>query len=172
MPTGLKAEIVTEDSVVISWQYENGLTYHVYRRSTASDGSLFRVDDTTGSLSNRGLADSTFSDTTVDPADQYEYMIIAEDEFGNLSPHSAILEAIAPEYVCGDIDGNQSVNVSDIVTLISYVFADGPPPDPPAAGDVDCSGTINVADVVTLISYIFAEDTLPCDPDADGVPDC
>ena len=73
---------------------------------------------------------------------------------------------------CGDVDGSCSVNMSDVVYLIQYIFAGGPPPVQLWIGDVDCSGSINMSDVVYLIQYIFAGGPAPCDPDGDGVPDC
>ena len=76
------------------------------------------------------------------------------------------------EYLCGDADGSGSINISDAVYLIQYIFAEGPPPDPLAAADSDCSGGINMSDVVYLIQYIFAEGPTPCDPNGDGTPDC
>jgi hypothetical protein len=71
---------------------------------------------------------------------------------------------IGASWTCGDCDGNGLVNVSDIVLLINYVFADGPPPYPEWAGDVDCNGTVNVSDVVYLINYVFGEGPEPCEP--------
>jgi hypothetical protein len=77
-----------------------------------------------------------------------------------------------PAYVCGDADGNDVVNVSDIVWMINFVFGTGDPPDPLAAGDVDCNGSVNVSDIVCLINFVFGTGKNPCDPDDDGVPDC
>jgi aminopeptidase YwaD len=68
-----------------------------------------------------------------------------------------------PFFVCGDVDNNGSVNVSDVVALISYVFGDGVAPDPIEAGDVDCNESINVSDIVYLIDFVFAEGPRPCE---------
>jgi hypothetical protein len=76
------------------------------------------------------------------------------------------------DYVCGDADGNEVVNVSDIVWMINFVFGDGPPPEPMAAGDVDCNGSVNVSDIVFLINFVFGTGDEPCDTDGDGEPDC
>jgi hypothetical protein len=68
------------------------------------------------------------------------------------------------DFVCGDADANGNVNVSDIVYLIDYVFADGPEPIPHMlAGDVDCNETVNVSDVVYLIAFVFGDGPPPCD---------
>jgi hypothetical protein len=65
-------------------------------------------------------------------------------------------------YVCGDADGNGTVNVSDAVYLLNYIFAGGPEPDPPAAGDVDCNAIVNISDAVYLLAYVFAGGPEPC----------
>jgi hypothetical protein len=69
---------------------------------------------------------------------------------------------IEPAYLCGDADGNDIVNISDAVYLISYIFGGGPPPDPLLAGDCDCSDIVNISDAVYLISYIFGGGPEPC----------
>jgi len=66
-------------------------------------------------------------------------------------------------YVCGDIDGQQTVDIDDVVALIAYIFSGGAAPNPLEAGDVDCSGGIDIDDVVYLISYIFSGGSAPCD---------
>jgi hypothetical protein len=68
----------------------------------------------------------------------------------------------ACDFICGDVDQNTSVNVSDIVYLINFVFGPGAEPDPYYSGDVDCNLTINVSDVVYLINFVFGEGPAPC----------
>lgn len=68
----------------------------------------------------------------------------------------------APQYLCGDADGSDAVNISDAVYLIGYIFSGGPAPDPLAAGDVDCSAAVNISDAVYLITYIFSGGSAPC----------
>jgi hypothetical protein len=64
----------------------------------------------------------------------------------------------------GDVNADNKINVSDIVYLIDYVFADGPEPIPNwTVGDVDCTGFTNVSDIVYLINYVFAFGPPPCD---------
>jgi uncharacterized protein (TIGR02145 family) len=72
--------------------------------------------------------------------------------------------AVAELYVCGDADGDGTVNVSDAVFLISYVFGGGPPPTPLLVGDCDGNEIVNVSDVVYLIAYIFGGGPEPICP--------
>jgi len=90
-PGGLTGTVVSGASVVISWTAVPGETYHVYRRSAASSGSFFRLDDPAGSSANPGTPDSFFVDNTVNGTDSYNYMVIAQDGAGNLGPHSDLL---------------------------------------------------------------------------------
>ncbi len=87
-PIGMKATVASTSRVMVSWNKVAGMTYHVYRRYTSSNGSLFRLDDPSGSLANPGVSDSFFADTTVDGASSYTYMVIGEDSSGKYTPHS------------------------------------------------------------------------------------
>lgn len=70
---------------------------------------------------------------------------------------------IVPQlFVSGDADGSGTVNISDAVYLINYIFSGGPAPAPLAAGDPDCSGAVNISDAVYLINYIFSGGPAPC----------
>jgi hypothetical protein len=76
------------------------------------------------------------------------------------------------EYICGDASADGTVNVSDAVLIINYVFVGGDPPDPLEAGDVNCSADVNVSDAVYIINYVFVGGDDPCDIDGDHIPDC
>jgi hypothetical protein len=71
-------------------------------------------------------------------------------------------------FLCGDADGSggdPAVDIDDVVYLINYIFASGPPPDPIEAGDVNCNGgdvPVDIDDVVYLINYVFAGGPEPC----------
>jgi hypothetical protein len=69
------------------------------------------------------------------------------------------------EYICGDANNDEEVNVSDAVWMLNYIFLGGPPPDPVHAAEINCDGDPNVSDVVWLLNYIFY-------PGAPGPCDC
>jgi hypothetical protein len=75
-------------------------------------------------------------------------------------------------YSCGNANGDESVNVSDAVYIVNYVFLGGNPPDPLKVGDVNCDDLVNVSDAVWLINYIFIGGNWPCDTNGDHIPDC
>lgn len=66
------------------------------------------------------------------------------------------------DYICGDVDDNSMVNISDAVHLISYIFGGGETPNSMLACDVNCSLSVNISDAVCLISFIFAGGMPPC----------
>jgi subtilisin family serine protease len=76
------------------------------------------------------------------------------------------------ELSCGDVNGSGSINVSDAVYLINYIFVEGPPPVQYMIGDANCDGDTNISDVVVIINYVFLDGHAPCDLDNDGIPDC
>jgi uncharacterized protein (TIGR02145 family) len=63
--------------------------------------------------------------------------------------------------VCSDANGDGTVNISDAVYLITYIFAGGMEPQPLVAGDVNYDGAVNISDAVYMIAYIFASGPAP-----------
>jgi len=80
------------------------------------------------------------------------------------SDGDGIGDACDAAYVCGDANGDGSVNVGDAVYIINYVFRGGPAPVPFGAGDANCDGSVNVGDAVYIINYVFRGGPVPCCP--------
>jgi hypothetical protein len=68
----------------------------------------------------------------------------------------------ACDFVCGDANGSATVNISDAVYLIAYIFTGGPAPNPLLSGDANCDSAVNISDAVYLIAYIFSGGPAPC----------
>jgi subtilisin family serine protease len=65
----------------------------------------------------------------------------------------------------GDANGDESVNVSDAVYIINYVFIDGSPgPVSDCGGDANNDSDINVSDAVFIINYVFIDGSPEPDP--------
>jgi len=62
----------------------------------------------------------------------------------------------------GDINHDYTINISDAVALINYVFLSGSAPDPLYIGDVNCDDKINLVDIMYLVNYSFEGVSLPC----------
>jgi len=65
-------------------------------------------------------------------------------------------------FVCGDANTDQSVDISDAVYLIAYIFSGGAAPSPMTAGDANCDDAVDISDVVYVVSYIFSGGPRPC----------
>ncbi len=63
----------------------------------------------------------------------------------------------------GDANADGTVDGSDVVYLINYLFRFGPEPVPLWVGDVNCDGDVNSGDIVYLISYLFRGGPGPCE---------
>lgn len=69
-----------------------------------------------------------------------------------------------PEYICGDANGDQTVNMGDAGFIIDYIFFEGASPAPLNAGDANDDGTVNLGDAGYVINYIFYDGWPPCQP--------
>jgi len=66
------------------------------------------------------------------------------------------------QFLCGDVNKDEGVDIDDVVYLINYLFIDGSAPDPIQAGDVNLDGVVNIADVIYLVNYLFTNGPAPC----------
>jgi len=56
---------------------------------------------------------------------------------------------------CGDVNGDEVINIFDITYLISFLYISGPPPVMEETADVNHDGTINIFDITGLISFLY-----------------
>jgi len=62
---------------------------------------------------------------------------------------------VFPVFKCGDINGDESVNILDVTYLVNYLYKGGSEPGSEEAADVNNSGEINILDVTHLINYLY-----------------
>ena len=58
-------------------------------------------------------------------------------------------------FLPGDANGDETIDVGDVVYLVNYLYKGGTAPDPVEAGDANCDAAVNVGDVVFLVSYLY-----------------
>ena len=72
---------------------------------------------------------------------------------------------VAPCDDCGDANSDATIDISDAVFLIAYIFGGGPPPGPcvtpTGMGDANGDGIVDISDAVYLIAYIFGGGPAP-----------
>jgi hypothetical protein len=61
----------------------------------------------------------------------------------------------------GDVNEDRTVDVSDVIFLINYLFVGGPAPNPLALGDPSGDCLIDAADAVYLLNYLFSSGPTP-----------
>ncbi|MEZ5357822.1 MAG: dockerin type I domain-containing protein [Candidatus Zixiibacteriota bacterium] len=112
-----------------------------------------------------GIADTAFTMTdALSVNSTYYWRINHYDIAGNESGFGAAESFVFIQYMCGDANGDLSLNVGDAVYLVNYIFKGGPPPDPIESGDANCDGSTNIGDAVYLVNYIFKGGPAPCCP--------
>jgi PKD repeat protein len=109
--------------------------------------------------------------TTISMDGYFSYTPIFDGKYGEFTP-ACRNSVITRAYLCGDVDGNDIVDLLDIVFMIDNKFKEGDPPDPVEAADVNNDGTFDILDIVHMIDFKFKE----CPPGAgEGTcppPDC
>jgi len=84
------------------------------------------------------------------------------DHDGTRNDMGAIQGAGGFSFLCGDADGNRSVNWNDVEYLRNYYFYIGQAPEPLGAGDPNCDGRIDISDLVHLAEYLMGYGREPC----------
>jgi bacillolysin len=133
--------------------------------ATGGTGTL-AWNDKNGDLAGTGLTLSSDGLLSGTPGSLAEITFTAYtvDQIGS-SDEVLYTFNVVENYICGDANDDDEVNVSDAVSIINYVFVSGSPaPSPFASGDVNCDAIVNVSDAVWIVNYIFVEGSAaPCE---------
>jgi immune inhibitor A len=65
------------------------------------------------------------------------------------------------DFICGDANGNGTINALDITFLINYLYKGGAAPDPLESADVNSSGAVNALDITYMINYLYRGGNAP-----------
>jgi hypothetical protein len=151
-------------------QLRAGQNYHL--NLTAFDYDLQQFGDDTlkmsystspssifASFANNGGGSATFDWTPLANERGNHTITFKVTDFFGLTDTK---QTLAQVYVCGDANSDATVDISDAVYLIAYIFSGGSAPSPLLAGDANCDSTVDISDAVYLISYIFSGGPAPC----------
>lgn len=135
--------------------------YSIQLTSTGGTGSKIWTDknhdlDGTGlTLSATGVLSGTVS-----LPGEITFTSVVEDNI-SAQDEKVLIVSFAQSYVCGDGNGDGSVNIADAVYIINYVFKSGTAPDPIESGDVNDDNDCNIGDAVYVINYVFNSGAAP-----------
>jgi len=80
----------------------------------------------------------------------------------------------------GDVDWSRDVDLTDAISVLSYLFLGGQVPRCLDAADFDDNGNVDIADAINLLAFSFLGGAAPMvpfpglglDPSEDGLPQC
>ncbi len=146
-------QIVAPDSLV--WQTDR---YHSFCPEIVDpDDSVHQI-----TYSNYpdwlSVVDDSLTGISCDTNVTFTFNVAAADQANSVDANVKVIV-----YVCGDVNSDNIVNISDAVSLIGIVFGGATPPSLTTKADADCNGIFNISDAVYLIGYIFGGGPAPCD---------
>ncbi len=127
----------------------------------------FQLDDTWDFSSpalmvdETGLVDPQYALGTSLTAENVYYWRVRWYVDGAWSDYSTTFAAYATEMLCGDVNGDGVIEVTDLTFLVAYLFQAGPNPPNPNAADVTGQDGINIGDLTYLVQYLFVGDFPP-----------
>ncbi len=59
-------------------------------------------------------------------------------------------------YLCGDVNSDGGLKVSDLTYFVNFLFKQGPAPVVLLSADANGDGKVNVSDLTRLVSFLFS----------------
>jgi hypothetical protein len=129
----------------------DALGYNIYRITNLTDSTT----SDTFLISTELIIETLYLDTEVEPGTTYQYLYKTVGTDMQETDFSKAVAATPFSAADGDANGDQSVNVSDIVTVVNYILENNPAPFLFDAADVNYDDAINVLDIVALVNIIL-----------------
>lgn len=129
----------------------DGLGYNLYRMEHINDSTLTDPVMINASLIN----DTLYTDYSVVPNIKYYYAYkVVRTDLSETDP-SKVVSATPFTASKGDANGDLSVNVLDITTIVAYLLNNNPQPFINEAADLNSDGNINVLDIVSVVNNVL-----------------
>jgi len=140
--------------VNLEWNNSNladGLGYNIYRMEHINDSTL-----TSPVLINSTLiTDTLYTDFAVTPNKKYYYYYKVLRTNMSETDQSKVVSATPFTASKGDANGDLSVNVLDITSIVAYLLNNNPQPFIFEAADVNSDAAINVLDIVGVVNKVL-----------------
>ncbi len=88
--------------------------------------------------------------------DEYHAIRIAGGEYNltvDLNEMKLFIEKVQPDFIRGDVDGDNNVTISDVTALIDFLLSGA---EAPAAADCDGDTNVSISDVTALIDFLLS----------------
>ena len=106
-------------------------------------------------VNNRALSD-VFNMFTIDGHSEFPLL--------TSSTVSIVEQGESGLFLRGDTDGNTTLDITDAVRILNYLFLGGSPPICEDASDVFDSGTVDISAAIALLNYLFLGGATPAVP--------
>lgn len=140
--------------VALEWNHndlEDGLGYNMYRMEHINDSTLTQPVIINSSL----ITDTLYTDFSVAPNKKYYYYYKILRTNMAETDSSRVVSAIPFTASKGDANGDLSVNVLDITTIVAHLLNNNPQPFITEAADVNGDSQINVLDIVGVVNLVL-----------------
>ena len=131
------------------------LGYNIYRFESVSDSTF----SDTVIINNSLVTDTMFIDFDVMPDSTYRYLYSVVGTDMAESDYSKSVSATPFSAPNGDANGDLSVDILDIISMVSYLLQDNPQPFLFDAADINGDDVINVLDIIGVVSIILGGGT-------------
>jgi subtilisin family serine protease len=130
---------------------DDGLGYNMYRMEQINDSTLSQPVMINTTL----IADTLYTDFAVVPNKKYFYYYKILRTNLSETDSSKVVAAIPFTAAMGDANGDLTVNVLDVTTIVAYLLNQNPQPFIFEAADVNGDGVINVLDIVATVNLVL-----------------
>ena len=162
MPTALVAT-TSDKQVDLDWADNteaNLVGYHILRSQAA--GPFVQVTTT-------ALTQSAFADAGLTNGTEYCYKVVAVNPAGK-SPEAGPAcgtpqgADVGPKFIRGDSDANGSLELTDAVGLLNFLFLGAGDPGCQDAADFDDNGSADISDAIANLGFQFLGGAQPAQP--------
>jgi hypothetical protein len=130
---------------------EDGLGYNMYRMEQINDSTLSAPVMINTTL----ITDTLYSDFAVVPNQKYFYYYKILRTSLEETDSSKVVAAVPYTASLGDANGDLSVNVLDVTSIVAYLLNQDPKPFIFDAADVNGDQQINVLDIVATVNLVL-----------------
>ena len=134
---------------------EDVLGYNLYRFTTLNDST----NSDTLRINNELILDTIYTDHNVLPGALYNYLYRTLSTNMTETDYSKKVTAVPLSASPGDANGDQSVNILDITTIVAFILNQNPQPFLLAAADINQDGSINLLDIIGVVNLVMGGKT-------------